>query len=87
VAGWKQALEASNVGAANYPYAELIEGDKQPRISGLFGDITEILVSREGVNRYSLLVTVLVEDLDNANAEQISARLREFGADPDDGWE
>lgn len=83
---WKRALERCPVKSTGYPYAELIHADDQPKIEGIQGDITEILITRE-IKGYSILLTVLVNDLEEVSEEQITKRLRALGADPDEGWE
>lgn len=88
MASWKEALENSSISMAVYPYAEVGPGYDQPQVEGIPGDIQEILIKEEGKG-YIMIVTVLVDGVseDGVSEDEITARLRELVADPNNDWE
>ena len=88
MASWKEAMENGSTDMAAYSYAELIPADEQPQVEGIPGDILEILIKEEKKG-YIMIVTVLVDGVspDGVTEDEINARLREMGADPDNNWE
>lgn len=85
---WKQALEDCPVKSSSYPYCEIVHADDQPQVPGIPGDIQSIQVDEaEEKGRYDILVTIIMQDMENLTEEELVKRLRALGADPNADWE
>ena len=87
---WKSALEADPFKTAEYAYSENVSaGDfpngEYPPIEDIPGEIHEILVRKEE-GKYSIQLTIWMDDLEGISEEEVVERIKALGADPNDGW-
>lgn len=83
---WKTVLEDDPFKSAEYLYSENVDTREQPRIEGIPGDIHEIEVFKKD-GKYSICLKIFMDDLEGLTEEEVTARLKALGADPNTGWE
>jgi hypothetical protein len=88
---WKTVLEDDPFKTAEYSYSENVDArnfpnGEYPAIEGIPGEIHEIMVRKEE-GKYSIQLTIFMDDLEGISEEEVTARLKVLGADPNTDWE